>query len=721
MKYTHPISDLTAGELSPRMFARWETAIYQKGLSRCENLLPFPQGGVTLRGGTLHLDSTSSAAFTRLIPFIISSDKAYILELSPGSLVVRKNGLPVAGAYFTTPWNTEAVIRRISVAQIQNALVLVSSEASPRTLVWSGGDVFAGQGSSIPEFTFNGPGLAAGTSVAAWAASTAYEAGDIVRNGTEYYSAVQAGTSAAAPATGPSGQTATKDDPFVDGTVRWRWVHEIPFPGAGYYPSVVAQFQGRLVFAASSVFPARVWASMPFDYGNLFYFDLITYTNTQMRSPMSWFAYGTGSGSRITSGGGAPTANLEAGETYFVKRALGDRVYRVSSWDATGVNLMDALDSSDAASGMWLYSRWQDPESVEYEDVTIHRDMVNPGNGFMLELGSDQNDRILWMASGRALVIGTTTGEWILPPDIHAANISALLQTRYGSATIPGVLVNDSIVFVQSNRKRVRSYYYRNEQQAYESPELTFFADHILGPGAVALDFSQVPMATIWVLRSDGILAALLADKQSGAAAWSRIILGGGGLIESIAVVPDGTTGEDDLYLVVNRGGSRFIEKMTQPFGGFHVDAGVLVPTAAATVTGLARFTTADLVDKTAGVIYRNQAVTAGVLAVPVDAQGHEVHVGKLFTGYLSTLPLAPAPQLHGRPGRVVGVNLRVIESYPFTGGSDGSEPIPCTPDYSGDIAVPLPEGFDTRSIVHLQATGLPVTIIGILADVEEN
>lgn len=83
----------TRGEVSPQLHGRVDLALYQIALRTLRNMMVRPQGGAFNRGGTQfvapcrHADSASV-----LIPFIFSTEQAYILEFSEGSIRVFANG-----------------------------------------------------------------------------------------------------------------------------------------------------------------------------------------------------------------------------------------------------------------------------------------------------------------------------------------------------------------------------------------------------------------------------------------------------------------------------------------------------------------------------------------------------------------------------------------------------------------------------------------------------
>lgn len=736
MKFIHPITALSAGELGPKMGARFDTEVYAKGLSRMENFLPFSQGGATLRPGTKYIGAPSQNAVTRLLPFVVTdygTTRAYVLELQNQNLRIwRQSDNTVLSAGYTTPF-LASELYRIQVAQIGNSLVFVNRNYSPRILTWTTGDSFQGSGGVLPEFPFSGPGQTFGQAVASRASSTAYALGAIVKGDGSYWYATAAGTSGS---TAPTWNTAaTETAPVIDGSVRWRYLQEAPFSTPGNFPGAVAHYLGRLVFASTATKPSGVWASRTNDLGNFFYYDVVSFTNRQLKDPKAWYSSfdATEGSTQITTAtdGVYPSDFLTVGTQYYAKRAGSGRAYTVGAWGAGQTRYIDitpAITADDATSAKyWTISTWKDPlGSGEYENITIRKDVTSEDSAFMFELDSDSNETIQWMATGKNLAIGTTTGEWIIPSDISALSLSAELQTRMGSAAyIQGLMIGESVVFAQVGAKKLREFQFANEKQGYQSQDLTLASDHILGPGVIEYDYTQVPDPTVWAVRSDGVVACLVLNQQSGIFAWARIVMPTG-LVKSLAVIPNPTTGDDEVYAVVLRGSTYQIELFAQPFSGYHVDAGQIVATAGATVTGLSRYgTTVDVIDMTSGTVYPAQALAAGTLTVPAGAVGHKLALGVLFTGYLETMSLGPTTQSGSTQSslrRVLGAIFRVIGSWTFYAGL-GTTDLVVMPDqaapYTGDIQVPLPSEWGRDGILKIKALGSSVTIIGIMAEVE--
>lgn len=139
-------TSFNSGELSPRLHARPDLEKTRDGLALCQNCIPVVEGGVTRRPGTRYVATTKDvfeeweayagepveqtaggeaidlfAKPTRLIPFVFAQTQAYMLELSDlamrfhmnrGQLIVQSTGLPYE---IVTPW-VAADLKRLQVA-----------------------------------------------------------------------------------------------------------------------------------------------------------------------------------------------------------------------------------------------------------------------------------------------------------------------------------------------------------------------------------------------------------------------------------------------------------------------------------------------------------------------------------------------------------------------------------------------------------------------------
>jgi hypothetical protein len=104
------LSAFTAGEISPRLEGQITLEKYKQGLSDLTNMMVMPHGGVQRRPGTEFLgEIKNSATKARLIPFQFKTSDTYMLEFSPGTMRVYRNGLQIlVGAAKTITAITQA-------------------------------------------------------------------------------------------------------------------------------------------------------------------------------------------------------------------------------------------------------------------------------------------------------------------------------------------------------------------------------------------------------------------------------------------------------------------------------------------------------------------------------------------------------------------------------------------------------------------------------------
>jgi len=81
-----------SGKYSPRMDGRVDTEGYRNACKRLENFIVFPQGGAITRSGSKFVANTKNNGAARLIPFVISTISAYVLEFGNEYIRFYKTG-----------------------------------------------------------------------------------------------------------------------------------------------------------------------------------------------------------------------------------------------------------------------------------------------------------------------------------------------------------------------------------------------------------------------------------------------------------------------------------------------------------------------------------------------------------------------------------------------------------------------------------------------------
>jgi hypothetical protein len=204
---------------------------------------------------------------------------------------------------------------------------------------------------------------------------------------------------------------------------------------------------------------------------------------------------------------------------------------------------------------------WEDNQTLIYEDKTIIREVTSADNAMVLEVGSNRNDRIEWLTVGRNLLVGTSSGEWIMPGNIDALNPSIVQASAYGSAPLQALNVNEDVLFIQSGKKRCRGYVMADG--GYSSPDITYTADHILSAGVKEWAFQRVPEPRAYLVLNDGTLVVLSYNKLYQIQGWSRWTFAGEA--KSIAIIdsPDG----QKVCVVVKRGDVFYLEQFDEETG----------------------------------------------------------------------------------------------------------------------------------------------------------
>lgn len=160
----------------------------------------------------------------------------------------------------------------------------------------------------------------------------------------------------------------------------------------------------------------------------------------------------------------------------------------------------------------------------------------------------------------------------ISPSNLKNSEISA-----FGSANIQGVFANDVTVYVQRLGKKLRSIVFNDQEQSFNTQDLTILANHITESGIVELTAQKTPDQIVWLLRNDGILAGMTYERDNDIFGWHRHDFGGE--VRTMGVRP--SSGEDELWIAIKRNNGVYIERTkTREFSddlldAWYVDSGV--------------------------------------------------------------------------------------------------------------------------------------------------
>lgn len=191
-------------------------------------------------------------------------------------------------------------------------------------------------------------------------------------------------------------------------------------------------------------------------------------------------------------------------------------------------------------------------------------------NGIDFFAASNQLNKILWLAFGRSLVMGTPGGIF---PVVAGSNNEAVTPTsiKVNQATVSGVNniqavnVGNRIVYAGRANRRLRALRFAFESDDFVSDDLTVLANHVLGRGQDAAElgieemvYAQERDSVIWSVRKDGVLLGLSFVPEQDVFAWHLHEIGGSfgsgnAVVESVMAIPSTDGTQDSVWLIVKR------------------------------------------------------------------------------------------------------------------------------------------------------------------------
>lgn len=523
-----------AGELSPRMLGRVDNKFYYNGLQSCLNFIPFIQGGLTKRTGTVFVSEVkTSANFTRLIPFQFSTTQNYILEF--GNLyfrVYRNRSQVVSGppVEFVTPWTT-ADLRDLKFTQSADVLYIFHPNYNVRKIsrtsdtVWTVTtptfkdgpymDVNLTTTTLTPSATSGSVTITASSVVGINGGSgfLASDIGRLIRIKHTSGSTITWGNATITAVGTTTSVTATVNTNFslTTASVDWRLGALSTTTG---FPSVGTFYEQRLVLAGTISQPQTIWGSKTGDFENF----------------------------------GPTSAPVPPG---------------------TGNN--DVADDDGY-------------------NFTISDDKVNairwlvPGN--RLDIGTSGSEHNMFG--------GNTAGTSVVTP----TNINIKRFSPFGSVpNVLARRLGGGVLFVTESRQTVGLFRYVFQDDSYDTKDITLLSNHIFKSGIVDFDVQFKPSRIGWFVLNDGTMVSLTYDQEQEVNGFTRQQIGGSAIVESVAVIPAPDRTNDDVWIIARRtiGGvtKRYIEYISEPFfesngaeTAFFVDSGLTYDgTASVTVT----------------------------------------------------------------------------------------------------------------------------------------
>lgn len=670
-KTVHIQTNLTAGEVSPRLLGRVDVAKYQNGVKTCLNAIPLVHGGAKRRPGSRYAATAkTSTKKTRLIPFIFNRTQAFVLEF--GDLYVRF--YTAAGARIESPPGTaielvspylEANLADIHYVQGADTMFLFHEAYPTRKLVrysnasWK---LFAAvwivppseEKGDKPATTLTLSSVGPGAGITATAGAPSFEASDVGRQITS-----AAGLATITGYTSTTVLTVTVNDVFASvgpiASGSWTLTES---PKTTLTPSVKDPLGAAITLTATAA----------------------AFKNSAQVTDIGKFVEINDGLVEITGF----TSNLVV--TGIIRTVLNSVVAAPSGGWALRSQVWNAVDGYPR-TGTLFEQRLLAAGSTGYPqtiwgtkngEYANFADGVADDDGLSFTISSDQVNPIEHLASTRVALPLTYGGEFSMTGGVEKpltpTNVQIKSQTVYGCAVARPVRVGSEILFVQRGGRKIRALGYRVDADSFNAPDISVLSEHITEGGILEMAFAQEPDQTVWMVRADGVAVAMSIDRDQDAIGFARQTTDG--LYESFASVP--YNNEDRVFAVVVRtiGGvtKRFIEYFDSTI---NTDAAITGTngTPQTVWTGLDHLEgkTVDILAD--GVVMPQQVVTGGQITLPRGALA--VEIGLHYETEVEPLTPALAGIAAAGQGDALSISKVVVRFHETVGAEVAGQTIP--------------------------------------------
>lgn len=204
----------------------------------------------------------------------------------------------------------------------------------------------------------------------------------------------------------------------------------------------------------------------------------------------------------------------------------------------------------------------------ELDNFALRNEFGDPSRDMAFSIDMPNANALRWLLSDMALICGTARAEHIVTQASQGqgagpGNIDTATPTTTGGAAGVPLLIDGRAVFVQRARARlIQLAYDSNRLVRAESPNLSRFADHIGRVGFNEMAWCRDPERLLWVRRDDGTLAVCAYDPDEQLLGWATRELGGGLIAKGIASITDPAGRFPQLWIAAQAGSEDWVLRM---------------------------------------------------------------------------------------------------------------------------------------------------------------
>jgi len=607
-------TNFTAGELSEDLFGRIDIGKYKNGAATLENFIVQPHGGITRRSGTRFVKEVKTSSLqTRLFPFEFSVTQAYVIEF--GNLYCRfykdqgailEATKTISGATAANPVVVTANSHGYSNGdEVYITAVVGMTELNGKYYKIASKTTNTFELTDIDGDNINGSGFtaysSAGTAARVHTLTTTFLTADIpdlqfAQSADILYIAHPNYAPKKMSRTGHAAWTivdiAFTDGPYKDENVTTTTMTPGAASGSGvtFTASAITGINDDTGFQTTDVgrlitvgHQATAWAT-----STAYSLDAIIRNSGNVYKAIK---AGTSAGS-----GGPTSEGDEIVDNTVTWKFLRDGGIQwgygvVASRASTTVITVDITETlgGTSAESKWKLGAWSDttgyPATTAFYEQRLFwagstgqpqtlwgsksGDYENHTPGTLDEdpvvytLATDQVNVIRWLSPGKIMAIGTVGGEFTIAGSTTAdpltpTNVRVVREGTRGSDNHTPLRIDNVVLFIQRQQRKIREFAYLFEQDSFNSPDLTILSNQVAKGGITEIAYQQEPSTIVWGVKADGQLVGMTYLREQQVVAWHRHKIAGTfsttathGVVESLAVIPG--TGEDETWMIVKR------------------------------------------------------------------------------------------------------------------------------------------------------------------------
>lgn len=368
-------------------------------------------------------------------------------------------------------------------------------------------------------------------------------------------------------------------------------------------------------------------------------------------------------------------------------------------------------------------------------------------DGITVNLPSRQLNAINGLVAFKKLLAFTSSSVWSIGPISTTAltptSVQQDIEEYSGSSGLNPVVLGTEAIYIDTAGEIVKSIGYQIANDGFVGEEVNVLAKHMFeGYTITKIAYQRSPNGIVWFRRSDGLMLSLTYLREQNVVAFCTHETDGD--IEDFCVIPG--TYSDELWLIVNRDGGKFVEKMigrkqhdltnhvfldsyvhydnltTSPVSlpnlagkvvsliGDSVDLGTMTVSALGTLSISSHYTSLDI-----GLSFNADIETLSI-DVPLSdgiSSNNQIKIGNVGIGLINT-----------RGGYIGPDENTLYEALSYDALNranliNNKVALGTTENFTGVIRVPLGSGYETGGRFFLrQSRPFPITVSSLTPEI---